>query len=114
MPLIATILQESHLGAVRGIFLTGATGFLGAFLLRSILLEYPDVPVWCLLRGRQREGISEEVAMSRLRNHMEDYGLWDTAYSDRIRAVVGDLCLARFGLSPYVSSALIFVRRRNS
>lgn len=42
--------QEGRSSPVRGVFLTGVTGFLGAFLLHALLHHYPDVPIWCLVR----------------------------------------------------------------
>jgi thioester reductase-like protein len=84
------------------VFLTGATGFLGAFLLRSILAEYPAAVVWCLVRvGRVRENDAsgDDAAVERIRAHLTDYELWDDAFVDRVRPIVGELSLERFGLS---------------
>lgn len=93
--------QVSRAGAaleVRGVFVTGVTGFLGAFLLHRILAEFPSATVWCLVRVGPRQA-DEDAAMRRVRDHMKDYGLWDDAQAQRIRPVAGELSLDRFGLS---------------
>ncbi|MEK8142174.1 SDR family oxidoreductase [Streptomyces sp. M10(2022)] len=51
--------------------LTGASGFLGAFLLRD-LIETTDGPVDCLVRAED-----EQRAAHRLRANLERYGLWN-------------------------------------
>ncbi len=79
-------------------FVTGVTGFLGAFLLHRILAEFPSATVWCLVRVGPRKG-DEDAAMQRIRDHLKDYGLWDDAQAQRIRAVAGELSIDRFGLS---------------
>lgn len=77
----------------QNVFLTGATGFLGAFLLRE-LLRSTEADVYCLVRGR-----TNEEAMQRLVNNMKKYGIYNQFVSERIRVVLGDLRLPCFGLS---------------
>ncbi len=80
---------------VREVLLTGATGFVGRFVLRDLLCPEGDLVVHCLVRaGDARHGLQ------RLRAAMEEAEIWDEAFADRIRVVVGDLCEARFGLGP--------------
>ncbi|MEU5959413.1 thioester reductase domain-containing protein [Streptomyces sp. NPDC047525] len=79
--------------APREILLTGATGFLGAFLLRD-LLRKTDATVHCLVRGTDGED-----ALARLRSNMEWYRVWDAAYESRLAIHVGDLARPRLGLS---------------
>ncbi|HYU34097.1 MAG TPA: amino acid adenylation domain-containing protein [Thermoanaerobaculia bacterium] len=75
------------------VLLTGATGFVGAFLLREIL-DRTSGPIHCLVRAKSaREGAS------RLRSVLESYGLWRSEARDRIVAVPGDLTRPRLGLS---------------
>ncbi|MFV0126202.1 amino acid adenylation domain-containing protein [Streptomyces sp. HMX112] len=78
--------------AARRILLTGATGFLGAFLLRE-LLDGTDAEVWCLVRAP-----GEREAHERIRRNLEGYGLWDGVRHQRIVAVPGDLELPLLGL----------------
>ncbi|MFF5727190.1 amino acid adenylation domain-containing protein [[Kitasatospora] papulosa] len=78
----------------RHVLLTGATGFLGVFLLRD-LLEHTRATVHCLVRARD-----EEEARRRLRHQLERYGLWRTHHEKRIRPLVGDLAAPGLGLGP--------------
>ncbi|KAI5888675.1 large subunit of L-aminoadipate-semialdehyde dehydrogenase [Schizophyllum commune H4-8] len=78
------------------VFLTGATGFLGAFVLKD-LLDRPDrvAKVICLVRaGDAAKGLA------RLREGSIDRGVWDDkwAESGRLEIVTGDLALEKFGL----------------
>lgn len=77
----------------RHVLLTGATGFLGAFILRD-LLRRTRATVLCLVRGRDHEHAS-----ARLRATLEQYGLWNRVPQDRIVVVVGNLARPRLGLS---------------
>ncbi len=82
------------LAAARHIFLTGATGFLGAFLLRELLTRTP-AQISCLVRARGGAG-----GLERLRQGLRKYALWDDRFAARIRAVPGDLRELRLGLTP--------------
>ncbi len=88
------------LGGARDILLTGATGFLGAFLLRDLVLQ-TSAQVRCLVRAR-----SEAEGLERLRQGLRKYGLWEERFAARIVAVPGDLRELRLGLSPRVWSML--------
>ncbi|MFF7849598.1 amino acid adenylation domain-containing protein [Streptomyces sp. NPDC007910] len=81
--------------------LTGASGFLGAFLLRD-LIETTGEPVDCLVRARD-----EEDGGHRLRENLRRYGLWRDRYRDLIRAVPGDLAAPGLGLAPETRAALV-------
>ena len=76
------------------IFLTGATGFLGAYLVRAILNRKPDAVVYCHARA-----ISPEKAMDRIRNNMKNYHTWDDAFETRILPICGDLSKPHLGMS---------------
>jgi thioester reductase-like protein len=74
------------------LFLTGATGYLGAFLLRE-LLDRTEARVRCLVRAADAgEGLA------RLRAALAAQGLWSDALAPRILAVPGDLALPLLGL----------------
>ena len=73
------------------VFLTGATGFLGAFLLDG-LLSSTGTRVHCLVRGRPDGDPLEDIASS-----LERYGL-PTDGMDRVVPVVGDLGEPLLGL----------------
>ncbi|MGV9787276.1 amino acid adenylation domain-containing protein [Streptomyces sp. NPDC003435] len=81
--------------------LTGASGFLGAFLLRD-LIESTDGPVDCLVRAED-----PGRAAGRLRANLEHYGLWQPRYETLINAVPGDLAAPGLGLTPEDRAALV-------
>jgi thioester reductase-like protein len=80
-------------GNPENIFLTGATGFLGAYLLKG-LLEKSNASVHCLVRE-----VDEAASASRLKNNLENYSLWKEDYENRIIPVLGDLGSPWLGLS---------------
>ncbi|RUR73747.1 hypothetical protein PCC6912_55240 [Chlorogloeopsis fritschii PCC 6912] len=75
------------------ILLTGATGFLGAFLLHE-LLEQTQAKVYCLIRAADAQ-----EANQRIKNILESYKLWHQNRSSRIIPVIGDMSLPLLGLS---------------
>jgi amino acid adenylation domain-containing protein/thioester reductase-like protein len=77
----------------RNLFVTGATGFVGCFLVDE-LLRRTDATLHCLVRG-----INAHESLSRLRARLRSFGLVEAADSTRIVPVPGDLSLPRFGLS---------------
>ncbi|MFI1198667.1 type I polyketide synthase [Streptomyces sp. NPDC020883] len=77
----------------REILLTGATGFLGAFLLRD-LMRSTTARVHCLVRGTDRPH-----AVQRLRAELTWYQVWDEIDPDRLSVVVGDLAAPGLGLA---------------
>jgi thioester reductase-like protein len=74
------------------VLLTGATGFVGSFLLRELLAT--DLTVYCLVRGD-----SVDAARDRLLKNLEALDVDVTGAADRIEVVLGDITLPRFGLS---------------
>ncbi|KAF2740935.1 large subunit of L-aminoadipate-semialdehyde dehydrogenase [Polyplosphaeria fusca] len=80
-------------------FLTGATGFLGAFILRDLLSRPGKVTV--LVRASDAE-----AALARIQTTTKAYGLWDDSWTGRVEAVAGDLEKSNFGLSPETWSSL--------
>ncbi|MEU4493204.1 thioester reductase domain-containing protein [Streptomyces sp. NPDC023998] len=76
------------------VFLTGATGFLGAYLLRDVM-RTTEATVHCLVRGAD-----ETAALGRLRANLEWYGIWDQVDRTRLSVVVGDLAEPGLGLAP--------------
>lgn len=74
------------------IFLTGATGFLGAFLLQE-LLDRTQASIFCLVRAADAD-----TAANRLQANLQTYGLWQAAYQSRIVPVVGDLAQPLLGI----------------
>lgn len=85
--------RTPHWATPRTIFLTGATGFLGAYILDE-LLRTTDARICCLIRASDRS-----AAQARLETHLHGYGLWQTAWRDRIMPLCGDLGSPRMGLT---------------
>ncbi|MFE2295601.1 type I polyketide synthase [Streptomyces sp. NPDC059452] len=75
------------------VLLTGATGFLGAFLLRD-LMRTTTARIHCLVRGAD-----QDEARDRLRANMQWYRLWDEVDESRLSLVLGDLAQERLGLT---------------
>ena len=75
------------------VFLTGATGFLGAHVLDE-LLHKTEATIYCLVRASDAD-----AAKQRLVRHLQTYDLWHEALARRIQPVVGDLAQPYFGLS---------------
>ncbi|KAF9310875.1 large subunit of alpha-aminoadipate reductase [Podila horticola] len=77
-------------------FLTGATGFLGAFILSNLLTNNPTAHVICLVRAS-----STEKALERVRACGETHLIWNEEWvtSGRLSVVMGDLGLEQFGLN---------------
>lgn len=76
------------------VFLTGATGFVGAHLLYE-LLHQTHADIFCLVRADD-----SSQGMQRLMNTFEKFRLpWQSALQSRILPVTGDLSSPQFGLS---------------
>nr|AYM54496.1 nonribosomal peptide synthase [Myxococcus fulvus] len=80
-------------GAARTLLLTGATGFLGAFLLEE-LCRKTEARIYCLVRSK-----SAQDGMHRIRKNLESYSLWSDALASRIVPLQGDIGLPLLGLS---------------
>ena len=74
-------------------FLTGATGYLGAYLLHGLLTR-SGADVVCLVRAK-----SEDDGRRRIAANVAKYLDWDPAWDARVFPVVGDLGDPRLGLS---------------
>ena len=79
-------------GDARNVFLTGATGFLGAFLLHE-LLSTTEAAVHCLVRPR-----ADAPPMQAVETNLSRYGIWQPGWAERIVPVAGDLGEPLFGM----------------
>ena len=92
--------QSANLGTLGSaeqltVFLTGATGFLGAFLVRDILERTArNVRLIAHVRGVKESG----AALERLRRSLKGYGLWKDEWTGRLSTVVGDLSKSNLGI----------------
>jgi amino acid adenylation domain-containing protein/thioester reductase-like protein len=74
------------------IFLAGATGFLGSFILWE-LLRQTESTVYCLVASAGPEEGKEKI-----QREMENYELWNGRLSNRIIAIPGSFSQPKFGL----------------
>jgi amino acid adenylation domain-containing protein/thioester reductase-like protein len=79
--------------APTSILLTGATGFLGAFLLYE-LLQKNQATVYCLVRA-----VNLEVGYQRIRDCLKSYLIWQDDFKARIIPILGDLALTQLGMT---------------
>jgi thioester reductase-like protein len=77
----------------KSVFLTGGTGFLGAFLIEE-LLQNTKADIYCLVRADNAES-----GFIRLQKNLQRYGLWNDKFGSRIIPVLGDLSQPNLGLS---------------
>ncbi|ARV57926.1 polyketide synthase [Nostocales cyanobacterium HT-58-2] len=75
------------------VFLTGGTGFLGAFLIHE-LLQTTDADIYCLVRAA-----NSEEGKQKLKKNLQQYAIWEEHFSSRIIAVPGDLSQPLLGMS---------------
>ncbi|WP_280456056.1 SDR family NAD(P)-dependent oxidoreductase, partial [Nocardia brasiliensis] len=75
------------------LFVTGATGFAGSFLVRE-LLDRTSATVHCLV-----ESPNAPQGVAQLRDAMRGYRLWDDATAERLIVVPGALDDAHLGLT---------------
>ncbi|KAI1435092.1 alpha-aminoadipate reductase [Xylaria sp. CBS 124048] len=74
-------------------FLTGATGFLGAYLVKEIL-DRDGTKLIAHIRGSGDLAFAKD----RLKRTLKGYSLWQDSWADRITCVLGDLSMPRLGL----------------
>ncbi|MBI2742859.1 MAG: amino acid adenylation domain-containing protein [Chlamydiales bacterium] len=74
------------------IFLTGCTGFVGAFML-SELLENTKAKIFCLTRAE-----NEKEASNRIQEALSKYQLYNKDLKERIVPIAGDLSKREFGI----------------
>lgn len=89
---------DAMLASEPTVFLTGATGFLGAHILHDLLTRTaPSTKVVALVRAK-----TEQQAFERIRSTCRAYGFWDDAWTSKLQSLCGDLGKSQFGLSQSV------------
>ncbi|KAJ5078751.1 hypothetical protein M0811_14704 [Anaeramoeba ignava] len=78
-----------------GIFLTGATGFLGSFLLFDLLKQFEQqkTPIYCLVRANENENGKQKIERI-----MKENLIWKEEFKERIIAIEGDLSKTNLGM----------------
>ncbi|MEH2433564.1 MAG: amino acid adenylation domain-containing protein [Nostoc sp.] len=70
---------------LRHVFLTGATGFLGAFLIDELLHE-TQAKIYCLVRSP-----NEHEGLKKIQQNLEKYSLHHPNFSSHVIAIPGDI-----------------------
>lgn len=79
------------------IFLTGATGFLGSFILANLLNRSNNTTKFKIFAHVRAS--DEGSALARLIKTGTTYGTWSNSFEQNIEIVLGDLSQTHFGLS---------------
>jgi myxalamid-type nonribosomal peptide synthetase MxaA len=88
------------------VFLTGATGFLGAYIVAEII-KTTQAELFCLVRPKRGE-----ISKLRIEKQMRHYDVWpqdaawQQAWDTRLHVVEGDVTLPRMGLKDDVYETL--------
>ncbi|ROW11121.1 hypothetical protein VMCG_01199 [Cytospora schulzeri] len=90
--------KMTPLSEAKTVLLTGATGFLGAFLLSS-LLENTEADIICVVRFNDPIDDQCSAGMARVRKNLVDLGLWTDSLIDRIEILPATLARKRLGLT---------------
>lgn len=96
----ADVACRTGLRDARVVLMTGASGFLGRWLVKQ-LLDESDVRLVCLVRDA-----AGDHAAARLRESLDAAGIARATFDERIRVVRGDLSQPQLGLEPGVGDRL--------
>jgi len=80
------------------VFLTGATGFLGAFILKD-LLSRKSASLKVIAHVRSKKS---KTPFERIRNTCQAYGIWSDSWSSKIECVTGNLGDRRLGMEDHM------------
>jgi amino acid adenylation domain-containing protein/thioester reductase-like protein len=76
----------------KAVFVTGATGFVGAFMVHELLSN--GIKVYCLVRARTPSQAQDRVVAT-----LKHYSLWEPQHQASLHVVVGNLSEPFLGLS---------------
>ncbi|WP_163832494.1 non-ribosomal peptide synthetase [Spartinivicinus ruber] len=97
-----TVLPNHSVGNFNHVLLTGVTGFVGAYLLNKVLTQWSQANCYCVVRASDIN-----VGYIRIKQNLEKYGLWESAYNERITVILGDLNQDKLGLAEHLWEALV-------
>lgn len=96
-----------QLSEARTVLLTGATGYLGAFLLKS-LIDHTSATIICLVRFTDPDDNCRPAGFARIRKNLVDLGLWHDGMLERMEVLPGNLSGKQLGLSADMFSQVAF------
>ncbi|HNB37345.1 MAG TPA: thioester reductase domain-containing protein, partial [Anaerolineales bacterium] len=83
---------------IRNVLLTGATGFLGVYVIAEIL-KTTQANIYCLVRPRRGENSKQRIESQMKRYQVWAGGeAWQSSWEDRVHVVDGDVTLPRLGM----------------
>jgi L-2-aminoadipate reductase len=105
---LPTTYQTADPAAIRAlakptVFLTGATGFLGAYLIKDILQRTSRA---VRLIAHVRSAKDPKAALDRLRRSLQGYGFWHDEWLTRLSCIVGDLSKPQLGIEQHTWQTL--------
>jgi thioester reductase-like protein len=91
---------------INNVFLTGSTGFLGAYIVTEIL-KTTHAELYCLVRPKRGENSKERIEKQMRHYDVWEQGeAWQNAWNTRLHVVEGDVTLPRMGLQDAVYETL--------
>ena len=81
----------SRLNTPKAVFVTGPTGFVGAFMVHEFLKR--GIAVYCLIRSNNLDQAQERMTQT-----LREYDLWNPEYAPLIHPIIGDLSQPLLGL----------------
>lgn len=79
----------------KNIFLTGSTGFLGAYIIEALIKEHGNKGIKIYAHAR---AASKEKAMERIAENMKRFNCYKNEYMKYIIPVIGDITLPKLGI----------------
>lgn len=76
---------------IKKVVLSGATGYLGSFILAQLLQQHPECHIYCIVRSKGMKRIEAALASTRLQMPPDALS--------RVSAIQGDLAMPDLGLS---------------
>ena len=90
----ASVRESSH----PVVFLTGATGFLGSYIVKDLLGRTDrNIKIIAHVRGVK----DPKAGLERLQRSLKGYGLWENDWSTRLSCVIGDLSKPQMGIEEH-------------
>ena len=76
----------------KSVFLTGATGFVGVFILHELLNQ--GITTYCIVRADRTDQAQQRVVST-----LQEYGLWKSNFTPLVKAIVGNIAQPLLGLT---------------